>query len=104
MKSLVERVEIYVLDAMSPEIGFCTPVAGLAFDLEVDREFLLGVLRTLRKKGDVEYFRGLFREDGTVGGAGYAITDAGKARLRAFDTQAKDFRRLIENGADRLGD
>lgn len=85
MQELVEEIEIRILDALPPEEGLCPKLRYLARDTELETETLRGFLRTLRKKGDVAFWRGLMTEDGAMFGAGYGITQRGLDRLRKRD-------------------
>ena len=85
----LSKIEVYMLEiieARTLEEGWSFSLR--AFD-EIPKEVARGFLRDMRSRGLVEFNRGLFREDGEVGGSGYAITRKGrewlKQQLRASD-------------------
>jgi hypothetical protein len=47
-------------------------------------------VRKLARKGLARYIRGIFTEDGTVGGSGYGLTAAGTARAEAERAKMMD--------------
>ena len=57
----------------------CVPFAPLEEQTGLDRKTVRRHVRALARQGLAEYFRGLWSEDGTPAGAGYCITDAGRA-------------------------
>jgi len=78
----LRRVEVYMLEiieARTIEDGWSF---GLGAFNEIPREVARGFLRDMRSRGLVEFNRGLFREDGEVGGSGYAITRKGREWLK----------------------
>jgi hypothetical protein len=66
-----------------PEPGWCLNLSGLSLRTGLSRELLRGLVADLRHEGLVEHQRGLWSEDGTPAGAGYALTPAGSAAAGA---------------------
>ncbi len=70
------------LDALTQPRGeFCTPFLPIQDITGYDRRIVRRNIRALARKGLAQYFRGLSTEDGDFAGAGYCITDAGRAAL-----------------------
>lgn len=61
------------------------PLASLDCDGVLSRDFVAATCRSLTDRAHAQYMRGLFREDGTLGGAGYGITPKGHRYLMALE-------------------
>ncbi len=72
-----------------PNGEMCVPFAPIIEDTGLDRQTVRRHVRALARKGLAEYFRGLCNEDGQPAGAGYCITDAGRADLRDEKTRER---------------
>ncbi len=59
--------------------------AAIAAKTDLDRKVIRRACRSLARKGLAGYGRGLFTEDGTMYGAGYALTEAGLNALEVDD-------------------
>lgn len=72
-----------ILEALrsSSDMDYCLNLSGLAARTDLPRETLRGIIADMRAEGLVSYHKGLWSEEGTPGGAGYAITDDGRAAL-----------------------
>lgn len=72
-----------VLTAMTyvPEEGWCVSLHRLAADTGLSREVCRAIVADLRAAGLASYHKGLWSDDGTPAGAGYAITQAGRELL-----------------------
>ena len=58
--------------------GYCLNFKGVAGRADIEAGNVRRVVRSLARKGLLEFQRGLFDEcDGSVAGAGYGLTDAG---------------------------
>ena len=55
----------------------------------IDKKEVRRICRYLARVGLAEYCKGLFNEDGGVGGAGYCCTRAGKEWLEAYGIDAE---------------
>lgn len=70
----LETLRRQILQALSDaEEGMCLSLHGLSSRTGLPRETLRGIIADMRADGLVSYHKGLWREDGTPGGAGYAI-------------------------------
>lgn len=72
-----------ILEALrsSSDMDYCLNLSGLAARTDLPRETLRGIIADMRAEGLVSHHKGLWSEEGTPGGAGYAITDDGRAAL-----------------------
>ncbi len=63
-----------ILNALyDAEEGMCLSLHGLSSRTGLPRETLRGIIADMRADGLVTYHKGLWRDDGTPGGAGYAM-------------------------------
>lgn len=70
--------------------GYCLNFTGVARRCDIEPHNVRRVVRSLARKGLVEFHRGLFDEsDGSVAGAGYGLTPAGEAWLADASESAK---------------
>ena len=83
---LMNAVRKIVLDALTQveDEGWCLNLHGLQVRTGFPKETLRGIIADLREDGLAAYYSGLWTEDGTPGGAGYAITNLGRAVLAAL--------------------
>jgi len=73
---------LQVLDNFSqPQGEMCLSFAPIEQETGYDRRTVRRNVRALARKGLAEYHRGLWSEDGKPAGAGYCITDEGRAAL-----------------------
>lgn len=61
----------------------CTHFVGIQDDTGMDRKTVRRLVRFLSRRGFAEYHKGLWTEDWLPAGAGYCITDAGRAAWEA---------------------
>lgn len=78
-------LHIAVLDALAghtqPNGDRCVPFQTLIDDTGLDRSTVRRSCRYLTRIGLAEYHRGLWTEDGELGGAGYCISEKGQRKL-----------------------
>jgi len=71
------------LDAnTNPDAEPCVSFALLTLETGFSRQEVRRRVRFLARLGLSEYHKGLWHDDGTVGGAGYCITKEGRNRAR----------------------
>ncbi len=68
-----------VLSFLCNDSGWCFPFAPIMQDTGLDRASVRRACRLLKRKGLAEYHKGLWSEDGEMGGAGYCASEAGRA-------------------------
>lgn len=68
-----------ILSALSDaEEGMCLSLHNLSSRTGLPRETLRGIIADMRADGLVSYHKGLWREDGSPGGAGYAVAQGAR--------------------------
>ena len=77
---MLRRAILEALDGVF-EPGWCLSLYGLKARTDLPRETLRGIIADMRAEGLVSYHKGLWSDDGMPAGAGYAITEAGRAVL-----------------------
>lgn len=80
----VEKMGLLSLDERTrPDGEYCIPFAPIQDDARLSRDFVRAACRSLVDRKLVEFFTGLWTEDGAPAGSGYAITPAGAAEDHA---------------------
>ncbi|MBL9047881.1 MAG: hypothetical protein JNK34_11335 [Tabrizicola sp.] len=80
----IVALELAILRALDhPEPGWCRNLHHASEMTGIPREVCRAIIRGLIEKGDAEYHRALWSEDGMPAGAGYCLTLAGKQRAPA---------------------
>jgi hypothetical protein len=82
--AVVQSAILRSLDQV-PEPGWCLGLHGLQVRTDFPKEFIRGGVAVLRAEGLVSHHIGLWSEDGEPVGAGYALTDLGRAVLAELD-------------------
>lgn len=81
----LERLVLTALDEdTKPHGEYCAAFSQLERD-GLDRKAVRRGCRSLRKKGLAEFYRGLMTDDGIPAGAGYCISESGRALLHPCD-------------------
>ena len=71
-------------------LNWCLPFAPICREWGIDRKAVRRACRSLARKGFARFQRGLWSDDGEPAGAGYCITDTGKAAFqRVINEQSK---------------
>ncbi|ARO53963.1 hypothetical protein B2G69_07235 [Methylorubrum zatmanii] len=73
------------LDTEDADFGYMS-FAAIAGRGEIDRKLVRRNVRHLARIGLAQFAAGLWPEDGSPAGSGYAITDEGRATLASPDT------------------
>lgn len=77
------NIEVAVAQALAEqEQDWCLNVRGLTQRLGIGKDYVLAACRSLRDRGYATFQRGLWTEDGTPAGSGYAITPQGRSWLK----------------------
>ena len=83
-----------VLEALSHlEEGYYSGFDRIARMINLNRSRVRILARRLARKGLTEYSAGLFNSDGTVAGAGYALTARGRTVLQIISENDHDLSR-----------
>lgn len=80
-----EEEVLEFLAGASSDCSQCSYFIQISEGTGLDVKLVRRSCRSLRRKGLVEFWRGLMTDDNEVAGSGYCISDKGKARLNPCD-------------------
>lgn len=73
------RTEMKVLKSWEDwGIDMCQGYTGVMNDTEMSKQELKPIIENLKRRGILEFYRGLMNDDGGVAGAGWSITIEGR--------------------------